>query len=346
LYNADLKPEKTTGIEVGLETSLFNDRIRLDVAYYSQTTEDLIFTVSQSAASGYQSRILNAGTVENKGIELILSGTPVRTEKFRWDIGLNWAKNNNVLVELADGVENLRLASLFGVALEAIPGESLYTFMGHDFVYDDAGNKLVDDGGVYLRTDEVVPIGNTQADWTGGLSNTITWNGISLYILIDMQKGGSLHSYSNQWGKYSGMYMETVENGIREDGIIVEGVYAPGTIIDDVDVSGQANASVLDAPTHFFLNQGYIIQAADQYEATFIKLREVRLSYTLPESMTKNLPIYNVQLSAYGRNLALLSSDVPHIDPEVSVSSSNVQGFEGGQLPIERSIGFNLRFNL
>lgn len=346
LYNSDLLPEKTSGWEVGLETNLFNDRVRLDVAYYSQTTEDLIFQVSQSAASGYQSRIMNAGTVENKGIELILGGTPVRTDNFRWDIGINWAKNNNELVELADGVENLRLTSLFGVALEARPGEPLYTFMGYDYQYDDAGNKLVDANGIYLTTDEVVPIGNTQADWTGGLSNTITWKGISLYVLLDMQMGGSLHSYSNQWGKYSGMMMETVENNIREDGIIVEGVYAPGTVIDDVDVSGQANASVLPAQSHFFLNQGYVVHAADQYDATFIKLREVRLSYTLPEKITNNLPVYNVQISAYGRNLALLHSDVPHIDPEVTVSASNIQGFEGGQLPIERSIGFNLKFNL
>jgi TonB-linked SusC/RagA family outer membrane protein len=346
LYNPDLLPEKTSGWELGLETNLFNDRVRVDVAYYSQTTEDLIFEVSQSAATGYQKRIMNAGTVENKGIELILGGTPIRTDNFRWDIGINWAKNNNELVELAEGVENLRLTSLFGVSLEARPGESLYTFMGYDFVYDDAGNKLVDADGVYLTTDEVVPIGNTQADWTGGVSNTFSYKGFSLYVLIDMQMGGSLHSYSNQWGKYSGMMAETVENNIREDGIIVEGVYAPGTIIDDVDVSGQANGSVLDAQSHFFLNQGYVVHAADQYDATFVKLREVRLSYTLPESITKNLPVYNIQLSAYGRNLALLHSDVPHIDPEVTVSSSNIQGFEGGQLPIERSIGFNLKFNL
>jgi len=161
-----------------------------------------------------------------------------------------------------------------------------------------------------------------------------------------MQKGGSIHSYSNQWGKYSGMYEETVADDIREEGTVVEGVYAEGTIIDDVDVSGQTNTTVIDAQSHFFLNSGYVVHAADQYDASFIKIREMRLAYTLPRSITEKWPICDVRISAYGRNLALLHSNVPNIDPEVAVSASNVQGFEGGQLPIERSIGFNLSFNL
>lgn len=346
-YNPELRPEKTSGWEVGLEGNLLLDKVRFDFTYYNQRTEDFIFNVSQSAASGYASRIMNAGTVENKGYELMIGGTPVDTDSgFRWDIAVNYASNDNTLIEIAEGIETIRLTSLFGVALEARVGEPLYTFMGYDYVYDDAGNKLVDANGIYQTTDEVVPIGTTQADWTGGLTNTFSYKGVSLYVHLDMQKGGSLHSYSNQWGKYSGTLMETVENDIRDAGIVVDGVYAPGTIIDDQDVSGQANASVLDAQSHFFLNQGYVVHAADQYDASFIKLREMRLEYSLPRSMTEKWPICDVRVSAYGRNLALLHSNVPHIDPEVAVSASNVQGFEGGQLPIERSIGFNLSFNL
>lgn len=347
LYSADLKPEKTSGWELGLEGNLLLDKFRFDVTYYNQRTEDFIFSVSQSAATGYSSRFLNAGTVENKGVELMVGATPVNTESgFRWDISLNYGKNNNELIEIADGIETIRLTSLFGVALEAKVGESLYTFMGYDYQYDDAGNKLVDANGAYVRTDEVVPLGSTQADWTGGMTNTFSYKGVSLYVHLDMQKGGSIHSYSNQWGKYSGMYTETVENNIREDGTVVEGVYAPGTMIDDVDVSGQTNETNIDAQSHFFLNGGYIVHAADQYDASFIKLREMRLAYTLPRSITEKWPICDVRISAYGRNLALLHSNVPNIDPEVAVSASNVQGFEGGQLPIERSIGFNLSFNL
>lgn len=282
LFNADLRPEITKSMEFGAELNFFLNRVRLDFTYYTQTTEDLIFSVSQSASTGYSSRIMNAGTVENRGIELMLNVTPVKTESgFTWDLGLNFAKNQNELVSLVDGVDNLRYTSLFGVTLEARVGEPLGTFMGFDYQYDDAGNKLVDANGVYLTTDEVVPLGTILPDFTGGVTNTLTYKNLTFFALIDFQKGGSLHSYSNQWGKYSGTLAETAENNIREEGIVVEGVYAPGTIIDDVDVSGQANASVLGAQNHFFLNQGYVVHAADQYDASFIKLREMRLNYNV-----------------------------------------------------------------
>jgi hypothetical protein len=153
---------------------------------------------------------------------------------------------------------------------------------------------------------------------------------------------------------------ETVENNIREDGIAVEGVY--GTYTTDADgnidqivyldaageesASAVANETVIGAQSHFFYNQGYVIHAADQYDASFVKLREMRLDYNLPADMTSGLPFSNISIGVYGRNLAILSKNVPHIDPEVATSSSNVQGFEGGQLPAERTIGFNLKFNL
>ena len=343
--NPNLLPERTTSIEFGTELSFFLDRLHVDLTYYTSTTEDLIFNVPVSAASGYTSTVLNAGKTENKGFELALSGTPVQTEDFRWDIGLNLAKNQNQLVELADGVENIRYTSLFGVTLEARPGEPLGTFYGYDFLYDDDGNKLVDADGYYLSTDEVVPIGNILADMTGGVFTDLSYKNLSFSALVDFQKGGSVHSYSNQWGKYSGTLAETAENNIREEGIVVEGMVAE--LVDGDYVStGIENSTNIGAQSHFFYNQGYIIHAADQYDASFIKLREMRLDYNLPASMTSGLPFSNISIGVYGRNLAILHKNVPHIDPEVATSSSNIQGFEGGQLPAERTIGFNLKFNL
>lgn len=334
--NPDLRPEKTSSFEAGLELNLFMDRIRLDFTYYNSTTEDLIFNVPVSASSGYSSTVLNAGKTNNKGIELAISGTAIQTEDFRWDIGLNFAKNQNELLELYDGVTNIRYTSLFGVTLEARPGQPLGTFYGYDFVYDDAGNKLTQDG-EYLTTDEVVPIGTILPDFTGGVYTDLTYKNISFSALVDFQKGGSLHSYSNQWGKYSGTLAETAEGNIREEGVIAEGV--------DVE-TGQANTVAIDAQAHFFYNQGYVVHAADQYDASFIKLREMRLDYNLPADMTKDLPFSNISIGIYGRNLAILHKNVPHIDPEVATSASNVQGFEGGQLPAERTIGVNLKFSL
>lgn len=335
--NPNLRPEITSSFEAGVEANFFLDRLRLDFTYYNSTTKDLIFNVPVSAASGYSSTVLNAGETNNKGIELALSGTPVMTEDFRWDIGFNFAKNQNELISLADGVENIRYTSLFGVTLEARPGQPLGTFYGYDFLYDDAGNKLVDDDGFYLYTDEVVPIGTILPDFTGGVNTTLQYKNLSFYALVDFQKGGSIHSYSNQWGKYSGTLAETAENNIREEGIVVEGVYAS---------TGEANTSVIGAQDHFFANQGYVIHAADQYDASFVKLREMRLDYNLPSDMTSGLPFSNISVGVFGRNLAILHKNVPHIDPEVATSASNVQGFEGGQLPAERTIGINLKFNL
>jgi len=344
--NPNLRPEKTTSLEVGTEMSFFLDRLRIDATYYSNITEDLIFNVPVSAASGYTSTVLNAGKTQNRGIELAIAGTPVQTEDFRWDIGVNFAKNENELLELADGIENIRYTSLFGVTLEARPGQPLGTFYGYDFLYDDDGNKLVDGDGYYLSTDEVVPIGDILADFTGGVYTDLAYKNVSFSALVDFQKGGSVHSYSNQWGKYSGTLAETAEDDIRENGVVVEGMVAEQNSDGDWISTGNENTTTIGAQSHFFYNQGYIIHAADQYDASFVKLREMRLDYNLPESMTSGLPFSNISIGVYGRNLAILHKNVPHIDPEVATSASNVQGFEGGQLPAERTIGFNLKFNL
>jgi hypothetical protein len=342
--NPNLRPEKTSSWEAGLELNLFMDKVRLDLTYYSSTTEDLIFNVPVSAASGYSSAVLNAGKTSNKGIELALEATLVSTEDLRWDIGVNYAKNTNELIELSEGVENLQYASLFGTTLEARPGQSLGTFYGYNFVFDDAGNKLVDDNGYYMRSDEVEPIGSILPEYTAGVNTTLQYKDLSFFALVDIQKGGSLHSYSNQWGKYSGTLYETVwdedGNDMRDPdyaGIVVEGVNA---------TTGEANTAAISPGAHFFYNQGYIIHAADQYDASYVKLREMRLDYNIPADMMEGSPFSNVSLGVFGRNLAILSSNAPHIDPEVATSASNIQGFEGGQLPAERTIGVNLKFTL
>ena len=359
--NPNLRPEKTSSLEVGVEATLFEGKVRFDGTYYNSTTEDLIFSVTQSASSGYTSSIQNAGKVNNKGVELMLEVSPVATDNFRWDIGLNYAKNTNELLELAEGVDNLRYASLFGVTLEARPGEALGTFYGYNYVFDADGNKLVDADGYYLSSDAPEALGSILPDFTGGVTNTFTMGNLSLYALIDFQKGGSLHSLSNQWGKYSGTLYETVYdadgNDIRADdyaGVVVDGVTAAydadGNLVTDADGnvqgSGEANTVAINPQAHFFYNQGYVLHAADQYDASFVKLREIRLNYNLPASATANLPFSNVSIGLYGRNLAILHKNVPHIDPEVATSASNIQGFEGGQLPTERTLGVNLKFTL
>ncbi len=356
LLNANLRPEITTSIEFGLDLRFLKDRIGVDFTYYNNVTKDQIFNVSQSGATGYTSRALNAGKVSNQGIEVMFRTTPVKKGDFKWDVNFNFAKNNNKVLELYTGTESIRLTSLFGVALEAKVGEKYGTIMGTDFVYDANGNKIVEDG-VYL-TSEVKALGSVLADFTGGVSTSLSYKGFSLFVLLDFQKGGSLFSLSNMWGKYSGTLLETVQettvNGvtdnIREQGIIVEGVNVAVDGNGDyiLDANGNytsentPNTTVVDAQTHYFLNQGYNINRVDVYDASYLKFREARLTYTFPNKMIEKTPFRDLSLSIVGRNLAILAKNIPNVDPEAAVSSGNIQGFEGGQLPTERSVGVNL----
>lgn len=344
LPNADLKPERTNAFETGLDLRFFKDRLGIDFTYYNQVTSDLIFKVDQSPTIGYTSRYLNAGKVLNHGIEIAAYATPVKTNGFQWDIGFNFAKNNNTVLELVDGTDNIRLSSLFGVALEARVGETYGTFVGNNFVYDDEGNKLVDAAtGFYAKTDEVEALGSVLPDFTGGVTTTLSYKGISLYLLFDFQSGGKVYSLTNQWGKYSGMLAETAEGNIREDGIVVSGMTATQDADGNWVPTGQQNTTTITAQQHFFSNQGYSIKAADIYDASFVKFREARLGYTIPNKIFNNTPFRDVSISLVARNIAILHKNVPNIDPEAAVNSGNVQGFEGGQLPTERSIGVNLK---
>ncbi len=342
LNNADLRPERTNAFETGLDLRFLKGKVSVDVTYYNQVTNDMIFGVSQSASTGFTTRQLNAGKVLNHGVEIMATITPVKTKDLRWDIGFNFAKNYNTVLELADGTDNIRLASLFGPTLEARVGEAYGSFYGTNFVYDDEGNKLTD-GGVYVGSSEVENLGSVLADFTGGVSTSLSWKGFSLYVLFDFQVGGRVFSLSNQWGKYSGVLAETAEGDIRENGVVVDGMVGSYDATTDTwSSTGVMNADTIDVQSHFFLNQGYIINAADIYDASFVKLREARLSYTIPNKLFGGTPFRDVTLSIVGRNLAILYKNVPNVDPEAGLSSGNVQGFEGGQLPTERSIGINL----
>lgn len=332
LNNPNLRPEQTTSYEVGADLRFLNDRIRLDATYYRNVSTDQIFQVDVSAASGYLSQIINAGRMVNQGLEVVLGGNAVRTNDFSWDILVNWAKNDNRVEELAEGIENYRLANeLFGVvSLDARVGERYGTIYGSDFVFDDNGNKVIGANGNYLRTPDAVALGSILADWTGGIRNSFTYKGVNVSVLVDAQKGGALHSVTNLFAKYSGMTQETVEGNIRQVGLIADGVTE----------SGEPNTTVID-PVSFF--QGHFgVGAAHVYDASFVKLREALVSYSLPKSVIDKTPFTKVNFGVEGRNLFILYKKVPHIDPENVTNSGNIQGLEGGALPSLRSYGFRV----
>ena len=365
LNEPNLKPEKTTSIEVGADMRFFTNRIGLDFTYYNKSTTDQILAVAISGASGYNYKFINAGEITNKGYEFMLTLVPVKAKDFEWTMNVNYSHNENKVVSLAEGVSVYQLGTApFKVTINAEVGKPYGTIMGTNFVFDANGNKLVNTNGTYA-TSLVEDIGNIMPKFNMGITNSFRYKAFELSTLIDIQQGGKLFSTTNMWGMYSGILEESAAlnaNGknIRDDvsgttggGHLYEGVYGYKDATGKV-VYTTATGAVSSTPVKnntYIGGQTYAHQfydgpiAQNIFKSDYIKLREVRLGYTLPSKLTQKYRIQNIRVAAYGRNLAIWGKDNPHIDPENTTSSGNVQGIEGGALPSLRTYGFNLSFN-
>jgi TonB-linked SusC/RagA family outer membrane protein len=368
LNNPDLLPEETSSWEIGFDLRWLQNRIGLDFTYYDMQTINQIIPVATSASTGYTTQIINAGKMTNKGIEIQLLGTPIKAKspgEFNWNVTINYASNNNEVVELADGVTSYRLGSIFGAEVHAEVGKPFGSIRANNFAFDSKGNKVVGTNGRYLNG-PIESIGSVLPDFNMGFLNEFRYKNFDLSFLIDWQKGGSLFSLTNMWGIYSGILEESATtnangNNIRDDvddggGVLIEGVYGKTSLDDDgnlVVTWTDADGNPSDVPV---TNEKYIsgVQwAADHYsrarggqntfDADYIKLREVKIGYTF--KMNSASPISGLNVALYGRNLAIWGRDIEHIDPEFATSSGNIQGIEGGQLPGLRSYGVNLTFN-
>ena len=359
--NPQLKAEKIATWEIGADLSFFNDRIKIDAAYYNSLTTNNIFAIEQSGSTGINFRYTNAGDLQNQGVELATTFVPVKTKSgFSWSIGFNFAKNYNIVKDLykdpsGNTVNSLTLSNDgFGVmSIEAIPGKAYGQIVTTDFVYDKNGNKIVDQTGNYVKTSTTKPIGSILPDFTGGISTTLSYKGLSLYVLVDYSKGGKIFSMTNMWGAYDGTLAITAANSIRVNGLVVPGVVeavdGSGNPILDANnnptSSGVKNTKNISALAYYQNGSGQSFSgpgSTNVYDATFVKLREIKLLYTLPAKLFEKTPIRSISLGIVGRNLAILKKDIPNIDPETANTSGNVQGIEGGVKPTERSIGFNV----
>lgn len=346
--NVDLKPENTTSLEAGIELITLNKRLGFDLSLYKNNTTDQIMPVSVSTATGYSTKFVNAGEIQNQGVEIQLTGTPVVNSDFRWDVSLNWAKNNNEVVSLAEDIQNLQIAALQGgVTINARVGEPYGTIQGTDYVYTN-GQKTVGSNGYYLKTgtsDKI--LGNINPDWNAGLNNKFSYKNWSGSFLIDWQQGGSVFSLDLWYGMATGLYEETVftndlGNPVRNPvadggGLILDGVYEDGT----------PNTTRVEGGDYRVFGYSRNPNKAFVYDATYIKLREVVISYNLPQSLlAKASWIQGATFSIVGSNLWIISKDLPHADPEASQSSGNVQGWQSGVMPSMRNVGFsiNLQF--
>lgn len=361
--NEELKPERTKSVEGGLEVMAFQNRLGFDLALYKQNSFDQAMPVRVSQITGYREKWVNAGEIENKGIELVLYASPVVTNDFRWNITLNWAKNQNQVISLfvdeaGNKVQNLQLASLQGgVTINATVGKPYGNIQGSDYTYhDDNGGKIVDEDGYYVKssTNDIV-LGNFNPDWTGGIMNTFSFKNIDLSFLIDWQKGGEVFSLDLWYGIGTGLYAETADEnefGNPERDPITYINDDPAQGLDESTCGGIRLAGVTEdgsentvrIPSDIFAN-GWVLSPNKQfvYDASFVKLREVELTYNLPRSLMSKTFIYGASISFVGSNLWIIHKNLPHADPEATQGSGNIQGWQSGVFPATRNFGFSLR---
>lgn len=374
--NPNLKPEKTSSIEAGFEAAFWDNRLCLDFTYYKTDSRNQILKLATTAASGYTSQVRNAGHIRNRGYEIQLGAVPIQTSKgFRWNLDLNYGANSSKVVKLDDEglITSYQLYSS-GIQILASVGEAYGTLFGTSYVRDANGNVVVDANGLPKISTTNKTLGKFTPDWTGGISNTFSYRSLSLSFLIDASVGGSIFSNTNKTGKYTGVLANTLSgrdaehgglwyytaamgNNVRlpespsysvsSDGLYyaqVNGqstrVYQDGIMVEGVTESGSKNEEVVSAEKYY--HRIYSIAEANVYDASYVKLREVALSYRLPRLWTQKLHLQEASVTLTGRNLWTIYKSVPNIDPESALTTGNAQGVEAYSLPTTRSFGVNL----
>ncbi|QYA25381.1 SusC/RagA family TonB-linked outer membrane protein [Gramella sp. MT6] len=339
--NPTLTPEKTTEFEVGIELSMFESRLKFDFAYYDKETEDQIIFVDAAPSSGFVDRYANVGLVTNTGYEVSLSGTPIRTEDFEWNISANWTTYENVVEELVEGVESVTLNGFSGTSSRAVVGESYGALFGGRYARNDAGDILIDDDGYPLLADTAGVIGDPIPDWLAGISNQFTYKNIALSFLIDIRQGGDIWCGTCGILDYFGISDETL---LRDQTTVFEGV---------VQSTGQPNTQVvpysdvsISENNNYWRRYGFgDVDEGNVYDGSWVRLREVTLTYSLPEKLFENSFIEGISFSAFGRNL-WLETDYPGVDPETNLTGdSNGLGLDYFNQPNTKSYGLNVQLN-
>ena len=345
--NPDLKPELTRSTEAGIEAAFLNSRLGFDATVYQSNSINQIIAVDITQAAGYASRYINAGEIRNRGIELSVFATPVQhADGLNWKISANWTHNENQVLSLIDGTDNIQLATYQGgISSNATVGQPFGVLRGTDFVYLN-GQKVVAATGYYARAANQ-NIVNPNARWRGGVTNTVSYKSMALTFLVDVRSGGQIFSLDRYYGLAIGQSPETA--GLNDLGKpsrlpIAEG---GGVIVPGVLADGSPNT--IRVPNDQYGLYGYRRNPAAGfvYDASFVKLREVALTFSLPKAMLARMSLLKaVDFSIIARNLWIIYKNTPFSDPEDSLGSGNLgQGYQSGSYPATRTLGANLRLS-
>lgn len=359
--NKNLKPTRTNSFEVGFETKFLKNRIGLDFTYYNQVSKDQIMGMASSWATGYPYRLINAGEIQNQGIEITLNTRPVEVGDFSWDLNFNFSKNENKVKKLVDDMDMFELekASWLDVQIAAKVGENFGSIVGPDFKRNAKGDILIDPSTglpMYDKSNHV--LGNASWDWTGGVNTMLRYKNIALSAVFDIKVGADLYSMSARASHESGKALATLEG--REawykseeqrmaagyakgspDWTPTGGFIAPG-VIDNGDGTYRPNDVIIN-PEDYWMSVCRNAPSMFIYDNSYVKCREITLTYQFPKKWLGNGKVVkDVSLSFVARNPFIVWKNIPDIDPDSNYNNTTGMGLEYGSLPSRRSYGFNV----
>ena len=336
--NSQLKPYTSTTNEIGLELGMFQNRLRADISLYQQTTTDDIVGANVPNSTGYTNVLVNVGKMQNKGVELMLTANPLRsTSKINWETSYNLAYNQNEIVKISDAMDRLSVGApprTLNGFIYHFQGQPFGMIAGYKAKKDAAGNTVYDKNtGLPLQSD-LITLGKGVAPLTMGINNSFNYKRFSFGFLVDGKFGGSIYSGTNANAVLYGLHKRTTEGDVRKNGVTLNGV----------DASGAPFTKTLSAQDYF---GGIALRITDEfvYDADFVKLRQISFGYSLPATLLSKVGIKSARVSLVGRNLLLLYSKVPNLDPESNYHSSNHQGLDSFGVPPTRSFGLNMSLN-
>ncbi len=348
LYNADVKNELIKSWEAGAEIRFFNNRLGLDFTWYKSNATNQLISLPMNSLSGYSARMINAGNIQNTGLEIMLNARPIETEEFSWDMQLNFSTNKNKIIELADGVEKYQLGpNLDNMRVYAVAGGNYGEIWGSKFArVDDPSSPY---HGMLITTKEGLPtakggdiekIGDQQATGLLGWTNTFSYKNFTLSFLIDARLGGEIFSATNHIMQKNGTAAVTAPGGKRDD-FVVEGVYMDDNGNYQPNTTKITHQQYWRAITGTSGNLG--IGEANLYDATNVRLRNLSLNYSFPKKMLEKTPFQQIKLGASCNNVLMISSKMRGVDPEsVFATYSNATGFEAYSAPTSRTFLFNV----
>lgn len=338
--NPNLGPEIQIGTEAGIELQFFDGRLTADIGVYQQNISNLLVNVPISSATGFEYQYQNIGEMQNRGIEIALSGDVIKKDYFTWNTSLNFSKNRNEVLSLSEGLNEVALKGGFtSISAYAAIGEQFGVLYASDVMRDNNGNLLVDADGYTMATPNKVMVGDPNPDFIAGFRNTVSYKNFDISLFFDGSFGGDVYNGTKAMMNYRGTGIETAD---REGTIIVDGVYADGTMIDGVDVSGQANTSEISKEDYWKFVKGIAAGTPSMFieDTYFIKLRELSLSYT---HELKDKKINSLKFGITFTNL-LTFTNYSDGDPETSLTGagSNVSGFDYFNSPNVRGVTFSV----